>query len=341
MALLWIDGFDGYAVSGGNPSAAMALRYGSIGGSSYFGIFAGHVSGYAVGVSNGLSDVYFVTPSLTTNPTLIAGCAFYFTSTGSTALIRFYDNAANGIYVYMSPTVPSTISIKSSTDAVLATYTNFLLALNTWYYVEVKTYCHATAGTVEVRVNGVTVLTLTGANTKAGVDNWNTAIMFDGIKNVYFDDVYVCDGSGSTLNDFLGLCRVFGLFPNSDTATEQWTPSVAGPHYALVDENPPNTTDYVSTNVQAATDLYKYPSLLGTATVLGVQVSTQMMLSSGVCAIVESPIVSNGVTETGPDTNFSSATYLDVRHISTTDPNTGLPWTISNLAAAEIGIKVM
>ena len=69
--------------------------------------------------------------------------------------------------------------------------------------------------------------------------------------------------------------------------------------------------------------------------------TTTANLSSGTSIILESPIVSNGVVELGPDNTVTSASYLDFRHISTTDPNTGAAWTIAGLSAAQIGIKAM
>ena len=50
---------------------------------------------------------------------------------------------------------------------------------------------------------------------------------------------------------YLGDCRVEWLAPNADTAVEEWSLSTGVDSYALVDEVPPNTTDYLYTDTDA------------------------------------------------------------------------------------------
>jgi hypothetical protein len=344
MALLWIDGFEGYGTSG-TPSLTMR-GYTVVNGSGYvaFGIATGRISGYSVynsGSSNPATST-FETPALTTDPTFIVGCALSFSNTTtSSPTFSMYDNATLGINVTISTTGVS-VQLGATT---IATYSTTLYA-STWYYIEMKVFCHSTSGSVEVRINDSAVISLIGVNTKTGSDSYYNRFLIStpaqlNVNYYFFDDLYICDGSGTSANDFLGSCHVIGIFPNADTSTEQWTPSTGTSHYALVNENPANSTNYVSTSTQAQEDLWTYSSLNGTGTIVGLQVTTTANLSSGTSIILESPIVSNGVVELGPDNTVTSASYLDFRHISTTDPNTGAAWTIAGLSAAQIGIKAM
>jgi hypothetical protein len=340
MALLWIDGFEGYGTSG-NVSG-LTGRYFSTSQAQYAVITPGRIAGYAVGQTTTTAAISFTTPNLTTDPTMTVGTAFWINGTQYNAGITLYDNATAGVSVYVYPTAPNSTIVVKVGNTTVATYTDFLIALNTWYYLELKVFCHSSSGTIEVRLDGVTLGTLAGINTQTGVDAYYNRVTLGFYATAAFDDFYVCDGSGSSLNDFQGVCKVLGLFPNADTSTIQWTPSTGTTHYNLVDENPANgATDYVSTSTQANTDLYTYPSLVGTGTILGLQVNTTVALPSGTSAIIESPIYSNDVLELGPDTTITSTSYADVRHISTTDPNTGSAWTVTNLAAAKIGIRMM
>jgi hypothetical protein len=53
------------------------------------------------------------------------------------------------------------------------------------------------------------------------------------------------------------------LSPSGDTLPIDWTPSTAGNHYSLVDDNPievPDDSDYVSTNVTGRQDTYILPN---------------------------------------------------------------------------------
>ena len=342
MALLWIDGFEGYGAPGAINSSLVSAR-GYTGVSSSIYVVVGKMLGY------GFRNNYyyaspasmFITPALTTDSTLITGCAFLFSSAGNnTASINLYDNATLGIGATLNPTAPSSLTVKLG-GTTIATYSSFTMRDNEWYYMELKVFCHPTSGTVEVRIDGVTVISLTGINTQAGANTYHNKVSLVGAQYNYFDDFYICDGSGTTVNNFQGVCKVIGLLPNADTGTIQWTPSTGTTHYNLVDSNPANATDYVYSSTQTNTDLYTYPDLIGDGTIIGLQLNTQAALSDGTSIILQTPIVSDGSTDLGADYTLTSGTYADFKHISTTDPHTGSAWTINGLNAAQIGVKVM
>ena len=333
MALLWIDGFEGYGGVGTTPSY-MDVRYASA-PSTNATIQAGRVEGYCL---RQISTNALITPALTQDPTLTVGCAYKFSQAGAYGSVYFYNNGTSGINVTFNYTESTIVTSRGGTTIDTTTLTRAFLS-NMWYYFEVKVYCHNTEGTVEVRINGTTVVLLTNIDTRRGNDAFHNIVRFY-LNYIYLDDLYICDGSG-TLNDFQGVCWVSAVLPNADTLTIEFTPYSGTAHYAMVDENPPNTTDYVSSSTQGQTDLYAYLSLYGPDTIIGLQVATIVLLIAGMSAILEIPIISNGVTELGPDFQITSASYKDSRHISTTDPYTGLPWTIANLTAAQIGIRIM
>lgn len=346
MALLWIEGFEGYGTTTGTDITTLVLARGYV-GTSGLRLATGRISGYSLFYNSAGTGATVKTPPLTTDPTLIVGCAFYFPGTQFTAGIYLYYNAVLGINVIFDPATASTITVKLG-NTTLAIYSGFTTLFNTnvWYYLEVKVYCHASAGTVEVRLNGTTIMSggaLSGINTQAGAEAYYNVVSLWTSLYSHIDDIYICDGSGSIANDFQGVCRVLGIFPNADTATEQWTPNSGAVHYDRVAENPPDgATTYVSSSTQAQIDLYYYPALVGASTIVGIQINSQVILQAGTSVIIESPIVSNSVIDLGPDVQvYWTAAYADTRHISMTDPNTDAPWTIANLAAAQIGVQVM
>ena len=255
MALLWIDGFEGYGVSS-NPSALTVRYAATTSAGSNFTIAAGRTSGYSI--SCGGSQPAFITPPLADpcDPTLIIGFAGKFTTNSggseSSIVVNLYDNPTLGIVVQFISYTPNSSIIVKLGATTLFTYTNFLILLNVWYYFEIKVFTHPTAGTVEVRVNGVTLVSLSGINTQPGFHNYHNTVGVYIYRIGGFDDYYICDSTGLLMNDFQGACRVIGLLPNADTGTEQWTPSTGTAHYACVDENPPNAaSDYVSSSTQA------------------------------------------------------------------------------------------
>ncbi|MDD2886156.1 MAG: hypothetical protein PHT48_14080 [Dechloromonas sp.] len=343
MALLWIDGFEGYGVVTGSyvSSSILAARgYSDV--SSYTYIAAGKMFGYSIRnnvAHDSLNKVIFTTPALTTDSTLIAGCAFMFFG-NNTSSINFYDGATLGINAILRPTAPSTLTLNLGASTI-TTYSSFTMRYSEWYHLEMKVFCHPTSGTVEVRIDGVTVISLTGINTQTGAHAYHDKVSLTGAQFNYLDDFYVCDGSGTTVNNLQGVCKVVGLLPNADTDTIEWTPSSGSTHYNLVDSNPPNTSDYIFSSTQTNTDLYTYPDLIGTGTIIGFQLNTQAMLSDGTSIVLQTPVVSDGTTDLGPDYTLTSGTYTDFKHISTTNPHTGSVWTVDGLNAAQIGVRVM
>lgn len=329
MALLWIDGFEGYG-GVGTASGVAARGYAYVGNSP--NIAAGRLYGYCYWC-NITYNINLTTPILTTDGTLIAGMAVNTAASG----MAFYYNRTQGPNISLT----STSLVTKLGGTTLDTNTSFTLS-SPWYYVEMKCVCHPTNGSIEVRINGVTITSLTGINTQTGTEAYYNIVKTYGGSTTRIDDFYVCDSTGTTCNDFLGVCKIAAIFPNSDTSTVQWTPSTGITHYNLVDENPANSaTDYVSSSTQAEVDMYGYPSLVGDSTILGIQISTQAIIASGSSVLIETPILSNSITEVDDGVQLSSTSYVDRRRISTIDPGTGTAWTVSSLAAAKIGIKVM
>jgi hypothetical protein len=334
MALLLIDGFEGYGTLG--ITTSVAIRYPGAGASNQ-SIVAGRTSGYGLRAYNNS----FITSHLTTNPTLIAGAAFYLTTITSSTALAFYDNAVLGVKITVYSTAPSTIAIVVDGTTVSTVDLHTTLLLNTWYYIELKVYCHSTDGTIEVRVNGTTVASLSGINTKIGTDSFYNRVLFGLYGWSQIDDFYVCDGSSISNNSFQGVCKVYAVYPNRDTDTIQWTTSTGLLHYTLIDENPYITTDYVISGTQAQTDLYQYQTLNTTNTIKGIQISTIGKLASGLSTILEVPISSNSIVDVGDDITVSSTQFGEALRISETDPNTNEPWTTAGLAAVQIGLKIM
>jgi len=94
-----------------------------------------------------------------------------------------------------------------------------VLSVGTWYYLEVKALLSTTVGTIEVRVNGVSVITLTGLNNCGeGSEAWTYVKITGGD----FQDYYICDGAEQNAampnNDFLGDCTAEALLPEVDAS---------------------------------------------------------------------------------------------------------------------------
>jgi hypothetical protein len=227
--------------------------------------------------------------------------------------------------------------------------TSFALSVNTSYFIEFKVTIDPSAGTIDVRVNGSSKLSLSSQNTRATANSTANSIVLGSPSNIAggaftadYDDFYVSDGTGSApTNDFLGDVRVEALLPNGAGNTSAWTPS-AGSNYQNVDETAPNAdTDYNSTSNAGDVDTYNYPSITpASGTVFGVQVNMNARKDDGGTRTI-APVVRSGVTDfVGTSRNIGS-TYTYYQQVYETDPNTAAAWTITNVNAAEFGIKLV
>lgn len=219
------------------------------------------------------------------------------------------------------------------------------LAINTWYYIEVKAVIHASAGTVEVRVNGSSAgwINLTGQNTlnsgpTASIAGFGVPVA--GADLAYLDDCYLANGDTSdplnNIANFLGDVRVVTIFPSLGNGSNVgFTPSTGTDHGAMVDDpTPDDDTTYNSSSVVGQIDTYNYPPVGLAGTVKAIQIVNYAKKDvAGTCEMAAMA----GAT---PGTSVTVATdYVHIKQVSAKNPLTGLAWLTSEIDALEFGIK--
>jgi len=126
-----------------------------------------------------------------------------------------------------------------------------ILVNNTWQHIQLRVTI-AAEGSVQTRINGMADIDYSG-NTGAGSIN-QVGMMINSTgpeaSSLYCDDFVFGEGG------WPGDLRIDPLIINADTATKEWTPSTGSDNYAVVDERPASTSDYVSTTADAR-DLYE------------------------------------------------------------------------------------
>src|ERR1700741_1139332 len=222
-------------------------------------------------------------------------------------------------------------------DAVVSAW-----VVNQWYYVEAQVVLHDTAGSVIVKINGTTVLNLTGVDTKNGgtktvIDS--VSIANPGVNNgMQYDDIYITNGAGSVNNDFLGDIAVETLYPSGDGSSSQWVGSDGNSinNSLLIDEAAvPDTTDYVQSATAGNRDLYAVVNLTRTSgTIYGLMVSSYAQKSDGGDVSLKN-VVKSGVTALASAAKALVTTYLPVSSILETNPDTTTAWTVSDVNGME------
>jgi hypothetical protein len=333
MALRFIDGFDNYttltqkwtATANGPSINTTAGRRGSGGALTN----AGAIQLLKTLDSQGTWIVGFAcnTSSLTFNyiELMDAGTTQLRVSFGSTGVVSLYRGAG-------------TTLLGSSAAGVVSA--------STWFYLEIKaTFAGGTSGSATVRVNGAAVITLTGINTitsaNASADTLNLRTTGGGATVVY-DDLYMCDGTGSTNNDFLGDLKVQYLAPASDGAHTDWTPNSGANHYSRVaDTNPDDDTSYNSTATAGNIDTFKVGAATA-GTILGVQYTLRHRVDDAGTHTV-APLVRVASTDYPGSGITCSASYVTSLVLQETNPATSAAWASSDFGAsgAEFGYKMV
>lgn len=209
--------------------------------------------------------------------TIICG----FAMNGTNADIYNSSNQLSAIEYQINGTSYLTLKVNGSgylelkrgdgAGTVIATGTT-PLSVGQWNQIQMKATLHTSTGYAEVKLNGKTEIvfsgqtsTLTGQITNLYQRNFSYAM--------YYDDIWICDGVDATAtqgdknNDFLGDLKVLALYPTAPGDQSAWTPSSAVANWTTVDENPPNTSDYVSAaGASALQDLYNVTDIPATAT---------------------------------------------------------------------------
>lgn len=270
---------------------------------------------YLEGTENGLSD------------TLLS-----FPSTGGTVQGQLHVGSSNVLYVTRGT---STILGTGSTP----------LAIETWYYIEIRYKVDDSAGEVEVKINGISEINLSSQDTRNDA-SYNSIASFRLLGGRYFqsgkgtrvDDLYALETASSPNDDFLGDCRVDTLAVNADGTTNQWTPS-AGNNYENVDDDPPDgDTTYNETDTDGHVDLFDHVDLSQTTSVFGVQVAAYLEKTDAANIFVRLGTRSGGSNYWG-SAQGAGASYQHLMQMFETDPATGSAWTRTGVNNAEFGIK--
>lgn len=348
MALLYCDSFDHYA------TADIALKYPV----HTIGAATDGPSISAARFGNGMRMQYSnVTPGATTSTrraidglsasTVIVGFAYFWTTqtTNDVTIVSLYEGTTQQVTIRQNSSAQLYAARGSTAVATMTTS----LSVNTWYYIELKTLVSA-SGTVDLRVNGASVATFSGNTLNGGTGSITTlqlgpapSTAIAGTLDYRLDDVYLCDTAGSAPNNtFLGDVRVESLYPNANGNSSQWVGSDSNStdNYLLVDETTPASADYVGSTVVGDKDTYNYTALTPVAgTVHGVQIIPYAAkLDAGTRTIVNVARSGSSEADSSARTLSTTATYYPT--ISELNPATGLAWTITEINAAEFGVKV-
>lgn len=271
MSLIFTDTFVNYP-SGTSPPAGKMV----FGGAFYNRWGVGRTPGtQAMGGNGGQGQAKRIVAAADEHATFIAGGAFWRSATVADApLISLMSDAGATTHLTVSR-VDSGGLCRVWRGAVGGTLlgTSTLPIMGTggvYYYLEVKATLDDSVGAVEVLIDGTSILSLTGIDTK----NAGTKTVFDAAQwyapgsNWQLSDVYLCNGAGSLNNDFLYAPRIYALAPsgngNSSMGVNQASNSTN--NYDSVNDWPTNPAGYVDLLATDDKDTYAFDDVTGLPT---------------------------------------------------------------------------
>lgn len=341
MAIIHYEHFDLY---GTDYNALLARGYASIGVAHQL-VAAGRTGTHCL--QNNASGVRLLQITLPSALTVVGqGCALRYLTTpnnntwldensglrfgvsGNTSLIRVMGNDALGLSVYLNSTL-----IGSSAPG--------LLAAGAYAWVEAKATSGAgTAGAVEVRLNGTTVINLTGLSLTAP---WTTVAL--GSDNTsaqpttQFDDWVVWDTTDTVNNDFMGDTFVIVAPPSADGTPSDFTPSSGTARWDMVDETTPNDADYITGNAVGDVNEFSHVAVnLPVGAVAAIATQVRALKTDAGASSIEVGIASGTSTSMSPEHALATGA-LSRSHIANRNPNGNVPWTQATAQAAKLRVR--
>jgi len=197
---------------------------------------------------------------------------------------------------------------------------------NTWYHLQLRVLVNATTGVAQTKVNGIDDASYSGSTGSTSA-RYLYCYNNSSFREFILDDITV--GTGGWPGDR----RFDAIVPNSDT-TMDWTVSTGGSGYTVIDEKPPNTTDYIYTTTSghvAQVGLAAWTSTNKTPKCVHVWAYAAETAASG--SMIRVGLESGGTEEVTPYQLNTSYQYFN--HVSNENPDTALPWIPSDIDALD------
>lgn len=344
--LLHMDGFDEY-----NVLADMQMEYFTLAGSIVQS--GGRYGGGAYNAGNYQAGFGRALPS---NPTDV-WCGFAINPTNGAninndfQLFDFIGNNGSCIFItYNYTTSLFRVWLSQGGSAAIAIgYEAVLFVPGAWHWIEARCKLGTSTGVVEVWLDNVQLINLTNINTNPNTSSSITTMIVttvgaQGTQTPFigtYDDLYILDTSGGVNNTRLGDSRIETRIPVSDAGINDGTPSVSGPHYAMLNGVPwQNTNTVTLNNTSGQEELFNMSPLESSpATIFACRAITIMEKTDGGTMTGRTVTKSSGTEADGPITPGLNI-WCHIDGIQEVDPHTSAPWTAAAVNACQVGFKI-
>ncbi len=247
----------------------------------------------------------------------------------------FSFNDIGSSQVSIAVEVDGHISARLGSTSALIGLSTESIHINTFYYFEAFVLVHPSAGQVIVRLNNVEIINVSGVNTRSTLVSEITNITLGGQAadmRAEWCDFYIHK------TQFLGDIRIGLMKPNADNTNSGWFLSTGSFVWPLVDEVPPNTTDYAYATAAGSVFYTEMEDVILTGPCLGIQVLSLAEKEDSGDRQGKSVIVEGGTQTDGVETPITATTPLYLRDTYEENPRTSAPWTEAQLNAIKAGL---
>lgn len=278
----------------------------------------------------------FYTASL---PSFIAQSVLTFADASANAHIRVAIGISGEVHVYRGATA---MSGTGALGTLLGSSAVGVIIPGTWQHIECKVFVHDSTGTVEVKIEGVTVLTITGADTCNGstatISNIGSEVKSGG-TSLYIRDYFAWETTGPDNDDFIGVKRVYTCMPTADGSLTAWTRNTGSDDYAAIDEVPDtDTTDYVYSDTAGQVSTFTVADLpANVGGIVGVEVTAKMSKSDAGVATGKAGVVYLGLVDAG-DEHVPGTSFAFYPTMFEADPY-GVAWARTVFNATEMRLE--
>jgi hypothetical protein len=204
-----------------------------------------------------------------------------------------------------------------------------------WHYYEWKIFIDPTAGSIETRIDGTVVSTVTGQDTGTSCNGLYLCSRLSDSQLWAYDDLYVTYGAVS--QDYLGLICIESMRPSSDVVAD-WSGST--PHYDIVGVDIFDVNTYISGDTLNTVDTWHCGPLDKVDTdIIAAQMTAMVKLDTGGGRQLDLICESN-TSEATVSSKIISLTETGTSLVLETDPDGSTQWTVSALEAANYSIRV-
>lgn len=252
---------------------------------------------------------------------------------------------ANQFTVTVSTTGVIEVRTGSETGTIVAQSASPVITTGAYQHVEILAVS-ANSGSIEIRVQGVTVVNATGIDLQgqgsSSLEQYacgaSLGATFSGIVDI--TDIVAYNTLGAINNTFLGDIQALPWRPTADTAITDWTRNTGASDFgAISDTTPDGDTTYVEATATSQKSDFAITDVPATTSdVIAVITQPMMRKTDAGAGSVTVSMESAG----SPPAEHSGATipltqtYTYYPQVHETDPATGVRWTPSGFNAARV-----